>query len=370
MRLEIRPREKLTRAQDAALSGLAVGLALVIGGAVMAAAGLPPLAAYAAMLKAGFLGGAYALSDLAVKTIPLILCGIGCALAFRAGLWNVGAEGQLLLGAWAATGVASFWTPLALSAWLKLPLMMLAGLAAGALWAAVPAVLKIRYRVSEILSSLMLVYVAAQWNNYWIYSPWSDRGFQLTPLFPENAWLPRLSDFADRFPALAGLTVHLGLLPALLAVILLAALMKRSRWGAVWRAMGDNPAAARAAGLNPRFHILVVLLISGAAAGLAGAVEVSGVVHRLQERFSPGFGFTAITVAWLARLNPWATVVVAVLFGGLLVGGKEIGGAGISQLLQGALLLVVILTEWFRRHEIRWRREPAPDRPADEAVRS
>jgi simple sugar transport system permease protein len=129
--------------------------------------------------------------------------------------------------------------------------------------------------------------------------------------------------------------------------------MQKSRWGYVWKAMGDNPRAAKAAGMNVKAHILYVLVISGAAAGLAGAVEVAGVVHRLQERFSPGFGFTAITVAFLARLNPWATIVVAIGFGGILVGSKEVGSQGIAALLQGALLLVVILFEWFRKYEIR-----------------
>ncbi len=360
MRIEIARREKLSPAADAALMALAVPAALVVGGAVMAAAGLPPVAAFRAIFRAAFFGGAYALSDTAVKAIPLIFCGLGCALAFRAGLWNVGAEGQLLLGAWAATGVASFWLPADLSSWIKLPLMLLAGAAAGAAWGLIPAWLKTRLGVSEILASLMLVYVAAQWNTYWIYSPWTDRGFQMTPLFPASAQLWRLSDLAATFPRLTGLTVHAGLAIALLAAAVLAVLMRRSRWGMAWRAMGDNPRAAAAAGINLAFHTAVVMALSGAAAGLAGAVEVAGVVHRLQERFSPGFGFTAITVAWLARLNPWATAALAFVFGGILVGGKEIGSQGVSMLLQGSLLLTVILSEGFRRYRLVVRREERP----------
>lgn len=352
MRIEIQKRESLTTREDAGVTILAILVALIAGGLIMALAGLPPVKAYWAIFKAGFFGGAYSISDTLVKAIPLILCGIGCAVAFRAGLWNVGAEGQLFIGAWAATGVASFWTSPELTPWIKIPLIMIAGMTAGAIWGAIPGILKVRYRVSEILSSLMLVYVAIYWNTYWIYAPWSDRGFQLTPQFPETATLPRLSDYADRFPALTGLSIHAGLFIAIGAVVLFGLLMGKSRWSVVWRAIGDNRAAARAAGMNVSAHMVLVMVLSGAAAGLAGAVEVSGVVHRLQERFSPGFGFTAITIAWLARLNPWTTALVAVVFGGILVGSKQVGSQGISYMLQGSLLLVVILFEWFRRYRI------------------
>jgi simple sugar transport system permease protein len=192
-----------------------------------------------------------------------------------------------------------------------------------------------------------------QWNTYWIYSPWSDRGFQLTPLFPDSACLARLADYAAWFPSLAGLTVHSGLLIALALAAVYAVLMTRSRWGMAWKAMGDNPRAAAAAGLDVARQTLLAMALSGCAAGLAGVIEVAGVAHRLQERFSPGFGFTAITVAWLARLNPWATVLCAVLFGGILVGSKAIGSQGVSYLLQGSLLLTVIAFEVFRRYRVR-----------------
>ena len=352
MRIEARPRERLSASADALVTVAAVAAAMAIGAIAMAAAGMQPWRAYAAIVRAAFLGGAFSWSDTAVKAIPLILCSAGCVLAFRAGLWNVGAEGQLLLGAWAATGVASFWTPPGLSAWIKIPLLVAAGGAAGAFWGAIPGILKERYKVSEILSSLMLVYVAVQWNTYWIYAVWSEGGFQLTPLFPENAWLPRISDLAGRFPSLAGLTVHAGIFVALGVAALLGILTQWSKWGVAWRAMGDNPGAAKAAGMNIAAQTVLAMALSGAAAGVAGAVEVSGVVHRLQERFSPGFGFMAITIGWLARLNPWAAIVVSVLFGGLLVGSREVGSQGISNLLQGIILIAVIMSEWFRRNRV------------------
>ncbi len=327
-------------------------LALLVGSALLALAGIDPLAAYAAIVRAGFLGGAYALSDTAVKATPLLLCGLACALAFRANLWNVGAEGQLLLGAWAATGVASFWLP---GDTPRLPMLLAMGGAAalaGAAWSAVPGVLRARWRVNEIISSLMLVYVAARWNNYWIYGPWSDRGFQLTPRFPKTAWLPRLSDWASEVPAFAGLTVHAGLLVGLAAAVAVWVLLSRTGWGFGVRLLGANERAARYAGVPIRWRIVSVMALSGGLAGLAGACEVSGVVHRLQENFSPGYGFTAILVAWLARLNPWAVIGVALLLGGLLVGGREVQPAGIPLMLQGVVLFSLIFCEAAIRYRI------------------
>lgn len=327
-------------------------LALVVGSGLLAVAGIDPLAAYAAIVRAGFLGGAYALSDTAVKATPLLLCGLACALAFRANLWNVGAEGQLLLGAWAATGVASFWLPDDTPKVWMLLAMGLAAVAAGAAWAAVPGVLRARWRVNEIISSLMLVYVAVRWNNYWIYGPWSDRGFQLTPRFPKNAWLPRISDWAADVPAFSGLTVHLGLVVGLTAAALVWVILSRTGWGFGVRLLGANERAARYAGVPIRRRIAAVMALSGGLAGLAGACEVSGVVHRLQENFSPGYGFTAILVAWLARLNPWAVIGVAFLLGGLLVGGREVQPAGIPLMLQGVVLFSLIFCEAAIRYRI------------------
>ncbi len=329
-----------------------VGLALVVGAALLALAGVAPVPAYAAIFRAGFFGGWFALSDTAVKATPLILCGLGCAVAFRANLWNVGAEGQLLLGAWAATGVASFLLPPETSRAVMLPTMVLAATLAGAAWAAIPGLLRARWRVNEIITTLMLVYVAARWNNFWIYGPWSDRGFQLTPKFPKAAWLPRLADLADRVPQCSGLTVHLGLAVALAAAVGVWILLGRTRWGFGVRLLGANERAAEYAGIPIQRRIVGVLALSGGLAGLAGMCEVSGVVHRLQEQFSPGYGFTAILVAWLARLNPWAVVVVAVLLGGLLVGGREVQPAGISRMLEGVILFSLLACEAAARYRV------------------
>jgi len=346
MRLGLIPRHQPSPRRRAAVTALALVAGLALGALFLVAAGINPLAAYAAMARAAFFGGAYSLSDTAVKATPLILCGLGCALAFRMRLWNVGAEGQLLLGAWAATGVASAWLPADMPRLLMLTSMALAAMAAGALYAALAGWLKARAGVSEILTTLMLVYVATHWNNYWIFGPWSQGGFPLTPVFPASARLWRLS----------GLTLHAGFVLALLMAALVWWLLRRSRLGFEVEVIGDSPEVARSVGMPVARDVVLVLAASGALAGLAGMVEVSGVVFRLQERFSPGYGFTAIIVAWLARLHPGAVVVVALLLGGLLVGSREVQPAGIATMLQGLLLFCVVGSELFMRYRLVRRR--------------
>lgn len=333
----------------AGLTLAALLVSLLLGALLLLGLGCDPLAVYRAILDTAFLGGLYSLGDTATKATPLILTGLACALTFRTGLWNVGAEGQLLVGAWAATGVASFWLPESTPGLVVL--MALAAAATGALFAGIPGLLKARFGTSEILSSLMLVYVAIQWNNYWIYSPWSDRGFAMTPRFPRSAWLPPLSGL----PGLEGLrggAAHLGLIPALVLALLVWLLMFRTRLGFELKIQGSGPRTAEYAGIPVARNTVLVMMLSGALAGLAGMVEVSGVVHRLQESFSPGYGFTGILIAWLARLHPAGIVLASFLLGGLLVGAKEIQPAGIPSMLQGVILLTFIGFELARRYRL------------------
>lgn len=328
--------------------------ALLIGGLLLALSGANPWIVYQRMATTAF-GSAYGWSDTTIKATPLILAGLGVAFAFRLRLWNIGAEGQLFLGAFFATGVALHWLPAATPKPLMLTAMALAGFIGGALWGLIPGLLKARLNVNEIITSLMLNYVAFLWNNYFIYGPWSERGFGLTPQYPKTAWLPRLTDFAETFPFLRGLTAHLGILLAVILALLFWFLWRHTKWGFALTVIGDNPRAARYAGIPLVSNIIAVMAVSGGLAGLAGMSEVAGVVHRLQERFSPGYGFTAIIIAWLAKLNPLAIILVAYLFGGLLVGGDEIQPAGIAQMLQGVILFVMVGGEMLLQYRIRYR---------------
>jgi simple sugar transport system permease protein len=331
----------------------AVIVALLLGAIVMAAAGGDPFRAYGFMVKAAF-GDSGVFSDTMVKATPLILLGAACAVAFSMKLWNIGAEGQFFLGAFGASAVVL--TPLLppeTSPWIMIPAMILAGMLAGALWGSIPGLLKAKFNVNEIITTLMLNYVAVNWNNFFIYAVWTEGGFQMTHKFPTTAWLPRLADYAKQFPQLRGLTTHLGLALAIVAAIVAWWVLYRSRWGYEIRLAGDNPRAARYAGINIARNTILVMMLSGALAGLAGMSEISGVVHRLQGSISPGYGFSAIIVAWLAKLNPLAVIPVSILFGGLIQAGREIQPSGVPKMIQGIVLVCLIGSDLLLRYRIR-----------------
>jgi simple sugar transport system permease protein len=334
-----------------------VVIALLIGAIILAWVGGSPLDAYEHIFNAAF-GNIGVISDTLVKATPLIITGLACVLAFRMRMWNIGAEGQFYLGAFGATLVVEEILPKTTPPWIFLPVMALSGFIFGALWGAIPGVLKARFGVNEIITTLMLNYVAVFWNGFFIFGQWSDRGFELTPTYPKAAWLPRLSDYARDFKIFSGLTLHLGFVVALILVVVIWYIFARTQWGYEIRLTGDNPNAAKYAGVNIVRNIVLVLALSGGLAGLAGMLEVSGVVHRLQGRISPGYGFTAIIIAWLAKLNPYAVVPVAILFGGLIIGSREIQPSGLARMIQGIILFMLIGSEVLNRYRIRveWRR--------------
>ncbi|MGB9521123.1 MAG: ABC transporter permease [Anaerolineales bacterium] len=341
------------RAVPFIISLLAIVVALIISGVLIQIAGGDAIKSYIHIAKASF-GSVGVFSDTLVKATPLILVGLACSIAFRARLWNIGAEGQFFLGAFGASAVVL--TPLLpadTSPWIFIPVMMLAGILMGALWGFIPGFLKAKYNVNEIISTLMMNYIAVAWNNFFIYAVWSESGFQMSKVFPKTAWLPRLADYAKEIPAFRGLTTHLGLLFGILASVLVWFILYRSRWGYEIRLIGDNPQAARYAGLNITRNTIFVMMFSGALAGLAGMSEITGVVHRLQGAISPGYGFTGIIVAWLAKLNPFAVILVSILFGALILAGREIQPSGIPKMIQGIILVCLIASDFFLRYQIR-----------------
>ena len=324
----------------------AVVAALVFCAVFLAITDRSPLAVYSAMFE-GALGSEYGISETIVKAIPLILCGLGISVAFRMQIWNIGAEGQFYMGAFAAT-----WVPLTfpnLPMAVMLPFMMAAGVVAGALWGILAAWLRNRFAVSELISTLMLNYIAILWVSYLVYGPWRDPkglNFPLTAPFPEAAILPAFGDSR----------VHAGLLLALLAAVLLQFVFRKSRWGYEIRVIGSSPTSARYAGLDIKKNALLVMLISGALCGLAGMVEVSGIAGKLQAGLSPGYGYTAIIVAWLARLHPAAIVLVAFIFAVIQVGGFMVQTLGVpasvATMIQGAILFFVIGADIITQYRI------------------
>ena len=337
----------------------AVIVALVISGVILWIAGGDPIQIFVHILRSSF-GSLGVLSDTLVMATPLILTGLACALAFRMRLWNIGAEGQFLMGAWGASAVVLVpIVPAGTPSIITIPVMMAAGMLVGAAYGAIPGILKAFRGVNEIIVTLMLNYVAALWLAYWVNGPWSEGGFQLTAQFPKEAWLPRLSDFSAAFPAFSGLTVHLGLVFGLVAAILVRFLLFRSRRGYEIRLIGDSPRAARYAGINVARNTVIVFALSGALAGLAGMSEVSGVVHRLQQAISPGYGFTAIIVAYIAKLHPYGVIVAAIAFGALILAGREIQPSGIPAMIQGIILFCLIASEVVLRYRVRVERRVA-----------
>jgi ABC-type uncharacterized transport system permease subunit len=336
------------------VSLLAIAVALAIGGIVIALSGGDPIRSYIHIANASF-GNIGVISDTIVKATPILLASLACSVAFRMRLWNIGAEGQFIMGAFGASAVVlAPILPAETSRWLFIPVMMLAGMAAGAAWGLIPGYLRAAFNVNEIISTLMLNYIAVAWVNFWIFAVWTEGGFQMSHQFPKSAWLPRLLDYASAVPIFRGLTTHLGLVIGVVAAIVLWFVVFRSRWGYEIRLIGDNPRAARYAGISITRNTVLVMMLSGALAGLGGMSEVTGVVHRLQTSpLAAGYGFTGIIVAWLAKLNPLLIIIVSVLFGALLLAGREIQPSGVPKMIQGIILVCLIASDFFLRYRIR-----------------
>jgi simple sugar transport system permease protein len=350
--IRLEPRLSTPRWLSPTLTLAAVAIALTISGAIIAFVGGDPIRSYLHILESSF-GSIGVLSDTLVKATPLILTGLACALAFRMRLWNIGAEGQFLMGAWGASAIVLFPVlPAGTPGILLIPAMMLGGMLAGGLWGLIPGILRARLAVNEIIVTLMLNYIALAWIQFWVFGPWSESGFQQSKTFPKEAWLPRLSDFASSVPAFGGLTVHLGLVFGLVAAALVWLFLERSRFGYEIRLIGDSPRAARYAGLDIAKRLVIVFGISGALAGLAGMSEVTGAVHRLQDHISPGYGFTAVIVAYLAKFRPGRVIVAAILFGALILAGREIQPSGIPAMIQGIILFTLIVADVLVRYRL------------------
>jgi simple sugar transport system permease protein len=317
----------------------ALVLALIGFAIVLVLQGRNPLDAYVGMFSVT-LGTAFGRSEVVVKAIPLMLCALAVALPARVGLVNVGGEGQLYLGAWLASGVALSFTNL--SVWLLLPLMLLASIAGGALWALLPAVLRAKGWLNETISTLLLNYVATLLVQFFVFGPWKD---------PKSANFPQSPQFvaAARLPTFGAERIHAGLIFALLAVLVLFFILRKTRWGFEMRAIGGNPEAARRAGIRIGTYIVVALLIGGALAGIAGLGEVSAIQGRLRPEISPGYGFIGFLVSWLAGHNPLLVVVMSLLLGVLTASGdslqisQHLPFASVNLLM--ALTLVMVLVQ-------------------------
>jgi ABC-type uncharacterized transport system permease subunit len=342
------PTERLVRI----CAGLAI--AVLISVAVLGASGHDPLIAFAALYRGAF-GSLRALQGTLNKAVPIGLCALGIALAYRARLWNIGAEGQLYFGAFAATGVGLH-LPAATPGWAAVPLVVGAGMLAGGFWAGLAALPRAWLGMNEILSTLMLTYIAILWVDYLVIGPWVD---------------PRTYSFPFSEPIVEGAqigamlgSVHWGVAILLLAAGGLLAVDHGLRWGYELRLVGDAPRAAAYGGIDNARAIVAGLVAAGMLAGLAGAIEVSASTTRLQSGLSPGYGFMAILVAWLGNTRPMAILLAAVLYAGLANGGFALQVSGvppaIGTILQAGLLIGILAAVGLADYRIRLIAPPRP----------
>ncbi len=316
--------------------------ALLLCSVLIALAGASPLRAYGAMLKGAF-GSVSGVVDVITKATPLLLTGLGTCVAFRSGLWNIGGEGQIYMGALGATIVGLTLT--GLPSVLLIPMALLAGVLGGALWAIIPGLLKARRQVSEIISTLMLSYVATLVIEYVVNGP----------LQGSSSYMPQTNMVAEaaRIPLLvAPYRTQWGTVLALGVTAVVYLLLYRSSFGFELRAAGFSPDAARFGGIKVVRNVVWVMVISGGLSGLAGANEILGFHHRLFVGLSPGYGWTGIVVALLGRLNPIGVIFSSVLFSGLIVGASQMQSVvnvpgAIAGIIQGVVILFVLGTELF-----------------------
>lgn len=350
MRIELVKRPQHSKLFSALSPFLAFGLTIFAGAVLFALLGKNP----ATTLYYYFidpLTEVWSLHELAIKAAPLILIAVGLSVCFLSNNWNIGAEGQFLMGAVAGSILPVLFSEFQF--WIVLPLMLLMGMAGGAAYAAIPAFLKVRFNTNEILTSLMLVYVAQLFLDWLVRGPWRNpAGFNFpeTRNFHSYAILPEILPDSGR--------AHWGFVFALVAALLVWFLLSKTLKGFEVKVLGQSPRAGRFAGFSAGRMVIFAFLVSGALAGLAGISEVSGAIGQLRPSFSPGYGFTAIIVAFLGRLNPLGIVAAGLVLALTYLGGEAAQiSVGLSdkvvRAFQGMILFFVLACDTMIHYQIR-----------------
>lgn len=349
MRIRLETRVFTPAWMNFALPVVAVLATLVLCGGLIVAAGANVLDAYIALFEGAF-GGRISIIETLVKAAPLVFTGLAVAVAFRAKFWNIGAEGQLLAGAMAAAYVGALE---GLPAWSLVPGMILGGAVTGGLWAAIPAFLKVRLKVDDVVATLMLNFVIFYGMMTLLSGPWKDSlsGYPDSPDIRMDAEYPVLIE-ATR--------MHLGVLLAALGAVLVWLLMTRTTFGFSIRAVGENARAAAHAGIPVNRVVFLTAVLSGGLAGLAGVGEVAGLHFQVMASLSPGYGYTGIVIAMLARLNPLGVIPAAVFFAAVATGSETMSRATgvpvyLGDVIQGASLLCMLVALLFTRYRVRLR---------------
>lgn len=326
----------------------AIGVSLALSGVLLALRGTPPAEGIVTLFQGAF-GSRWAIEDSLIKAIPIFLCSLGVAIAFRLQVWNIGAEGQFALGAMGAT-----WVALSFPDWpgyLLLPGMIIMAAIFGGFWGMIPAILRQHMKTNEIIVTLMMNYIAILLLDYMVFGVWKDPtsfGFPMTPTFSEGAIVGRIGST----------NVHWGLFHCLGLGVVIWVFFRYTRLGFELKASGDSVRAARYAGLPYDRLVVLVMVMSGALAGWAGFLEASATINRLQPSIMVGYGYTAIVVAWLARLNPLSIGIAAFLLAGLRVGveGLQLDlqvPADFGRIIEGLILLSVLAGGLFTSYRLK-----------------
>ncbi len=347
MRMRLEQREKSSPWLNLTLPLVAIAATLVLCGGLIALAGANVIEAYT-VLFASALDSKFNLVETLVKAAPLALTGLAVAVAFRAKFWNIGAEGQFLLGAMAAVFIG---TQEALPTWSLVPLMIVCGILAGGLWAVLPAILKTRFKVDDVVTTLLLNFIIFYAMMALLDGPWKD------PLssYPDS---PDILMDAE-FPILLHATrLHLGVLLAAIAAVFVWLLMRFTTLGFAIRAVGENPRAAAYAGHNITRVVILTALISGGLAGLAGVGEAAGLHFQVMAGISTGYGYTGIVIAMLARLNPLGVVPSAIFFSIIITGAEAMSRSTgvpvfLADVIQGTALMTMLIALLFTSYRLR-----------------
>lgn len=344
--IRITKRAELPRGKEAAIRTMAIVLSLVCAGLVIAILGFNPVSVFQNIVS-GAVGSEMRIQQTVLKAVPLVITSMGILVAFKMKFWNIGGEGQIMMGAFGATMVPLY-LPQGMPAPLMLLLMAVSAMIWGSIWAFIPAIFKAKFGTNETIFTLMMNYIAAKWVTYLQFGPWKDPnggGFPRVPNFPANAVLPKLFG------------VHIGWIIALVCVALVYFFINHTKKGYEITVVGESVETARYAGMNIKSVILVAMLISGGLCGLTGMIQASAVEKTLTYSLSANYGFTAIITTWLGRLSAPVILVVCVLFAALLQGGAYIQiamsvPAAVADMIQGIILFFVLGSEFFLQHKV------------------
>lgn len=324
---------------------VAIGLAMIITSVIIAVMGHNPLNVYYSMLE-GCLGTSHRIKQTIITAIPLVVTAVGIGIAFRMKFWNIGAEGQILMGGCFATFAALYFKNL--PAIVLLPTMILLSAIGGGIWALIPAILKAKFNTNETIVTLMMNYIALKWVVFLQYGPWKD---------PNAMGFPKIANFTDNaiLPKLFG--VHIGWLIALILVVVIYYFINHTKIGYEIQVLGESENTAKYAGMNVRKIILVAMMMSGAICGLTGMIQASAVNNTLTMDLTAGVGYTAIIIAWLSNLKtPWM-VVVSILFAILIQGASYIQTVyqipqAAAEVIQGIILFCILGSQFFINYKV------------------